>query len=84
MTSKRFKDTQVAQKRRWKVLFKKCNAKVVHSLLNWLCWNLGRNFSETVQKLHQKRQKLRIFLTVQDQFEAFFFYNLNLSRDEAH
>ena len=44
--------------------------------------NLEQNLSKNLQKLHQKRQKLRNF-DISGQFEALFFYELNLSRNES-
>ena len=44
--------------------------------------NLEQNLSKNQQKLNQKRQKLRNF-DITGQFEALFFYELNLSRNES-
>ena len=44
--------------------------------------NSEQNLSKNLQKLHQKRQKLRNF-DISGQFEALFFYELNLSCNES-
>ena len=51
----------------------KCNAKLVLSLLSCLCWNLGHNLAEKVQKLHQKRQNLQLLWQFRDNLRHFFF-----------
>ena len=50
-------------------------------VVEWIAELRTKSF-ENVQKLHKKRQKLRNF-EISGQFEAFFFYELNLSRNES-
>ena len=57
------------------VFFKICNAKLVFLLLSCLCWNLERNLSGNVQKLHQKRQNLQFFLQFRVNLRHFSFTN---------
>ena len=72
----------VFEVKRCSVLFQKCNAYVILSLLSWLCWKLEQNLSENVQNCI-KNDKTSKSLTIHGEFEAFFLYNLSLSCNKS-